>query len=84
MAYEREKTRKEIGLSIGRNISTISREIRRNSDYVGYFYPHAAQQAVEKRKVRHGSKIMRNPSLKEYSIEKMKKIHLNRARSFIK
>lgn len=63
---------REIARSIGRSHSTVSREIKRNSDVIGYLYPEKAQQATEKRKARHGSKIIRNHELKQYVIDKMK------------
>jgi IS30 family transposase len=61
-----------IAESIGRDRSTVSREIRRNSDRIGYLYPKEAQRETEKRKARHGSKLERNIGLKEYVINKLK------------
>jgi IS30 family transposase len=55
-----------IAESVGRDKSTVSREIRRNSDNFGYLYPKDAQKASENRKARHGSKIERNDTLRSY------------------
>lgn len=59
-----------IAQQIGRSKSTVSREIARNSDAIGYLYPRDAHQKSLDRKARHGSKIDRNPSLKKYLQEK--------------
>lgn len=61
-----------IAESIGRNKSTVSREMIRNSDHVGYLYPRDAQKRTEDRKARHGSKIERNSNLRDYMMEKLK------------
>src|SRR3972149_7799546 len=57
---------------IGRDTSTVSREIRRNSDHIGYLYPRDAQKKTEGRKARHGSKIERNDALRNYMTDKLK------------
>lgn len=64
------KSMASIGQEIGRDKSTISREIARNSDHIGYLYPRDAQKCTEYRKARHGSKIDRSPRLKDYIFEK--------------
>lgn len=61
-----------IAQEIGRDKSTISREVARNSDQIGYLYPRDAQKHTNDRKARHGSKISRNPALKAYILEKAK------------
>lgn len=61
-----------IGQELGRDKSSISREIARNSDRIGYLYPKDAQKLAEDRKARHGSKINRNPILKAYILESVK------------
>src|SRR5438046_2769153 len=61
-----------IAQSLRRHKSNIGREIRRNGDAIGYWYPPQAQQAAEKRKARHGYKINRIPALKAYMVEKLK------------
>ena len=65
------KSRGDIAKQIGRPKSTVSREIKRNSDHIGYLYPRDAQKNTEMRKARHGSKISRRPLLKTYIIEKL-------------
>ena len=62
-----------IAEQIGRNKSTISREIRRNSDFIGYLYPKDAQNRTNTRKARHGSKINRSKELRQYVIDKTDK-----------
>ena len=57
---------------IGRHKSTVSREIRRNRDQIGYLYPRDAQQKTNTRKARHGSKISRNQEMKTYILERLK------------
>jgi len=63
---------KMIGDEIGRDKSSVSREISRNSDQFGYLYPRDAQKRTDMRKARHGSKINRNPALKAYVMEGVK------------
>lgn len=62
----------EIALSIGRNKSTVSRELKRNSDHIGYLYPRDAQKQTNARKAKYGTKIDRNPELKKYVLERLK------------
>ncbi len=59
-----------IGHEIGRDKSTVSRELARNSDHIGYLYPRDAQKCTEERKAIHGSKISRALDLKAYILEK--------------
>ena len=61
----------EIAQEIGRHKSTIYRELQRNGDEIGYLYPREAHEQTKKRKARHGSKINRNPDLKDYVIEQI-------------
>jgi transposase, IS30 family len=63
---------RNIAERIGRDKSTVSRELRRNRDRVGYLYPEEAQKSTDLRKARHGSKIDRKPQLKAYLLEKAK------------
>lgn len=65
-------SQRKIAEKIGRNVSTISRELRRNSDHVGYLYPRDAHKAAEDRKAKHGSKLERNTTLKAYTTDKLK------------
>lgn len=62
---------REIAENINRDPSTVSREIARNSDHVGYFYPDHAQWITDQRKAKHGSKVTRNPRLEGYLKEKL-------------
>lgn len=62
-----------IARAIGRDKSSISRELRRNSDSIGYLYPSVAQFSTAKRKARHGTKVRRTLGLKEYVIDKLNK-----------
>lgn len=66
-------SRGKIGELIGRAASTISREIRRNSDSKGYYYyPSEAQARSQKRKAKHGFKVDRVDGLKAYVMEQLK------------
>jgi IS30 family transposase len=56
---------------IGRDKSTVSRELKRNSDHIGYLYPKDAQKQTDIKKARHGTKIDRNNELKKYVLEKL-------------
>lgn len=62
-----------IAALIARDKSTTSREIRRNSDSIGYLYPRDAHQKAKGRKAKHGSKINRNSQLAAYVREKLEK-----------
>jgi transposase, IS30 family len=62
----------KIAQSIGRNKSNVSREIARNSDGIGYLYPRDAQKKTEKRKARYGTKLSRNPGMREYVLAQAK------------
>ena len=67
------KTQKTIAEMIGRQPSTISREIRRNSDHIGYCYAGEADQMAQNRRNKNEPKISRNGELQRYLIEKIKK-----------
>jgi transposase, IS30 family len=56
---------------IGRSTSTVSRELRRNSDQIGYCYPGQAHQMAQERKNKNEPKIDKNVKLKKYIIEKL-------------
>lgn len=62
---------RNIAEQIGRDKSTVSRELKRNSDHIGYLYPKDAQKKTDIRKARHGTKIDRNNELKRYVLEKL-------------
>lgn len=65
---------RSIAREIGRDSSTVSREIKRNSDKKGfYYYPEDAHANSKKRKAKHGSKITRNSELNMCVIKWLKK-----------
>lgn len=81
LCHEREKiyrglcsglSRRQIARELERSASTIVREIRRNSDEYGYFYPNDAHTAAKKRKHKNKPKIDSDESLRNYIIKKLK------------
>lgn len=73
--YESKCTRKSlnrIAQEIGRDKSTISREVRRNRDHIGYLYPYQADELTKKRRQQSRKpKIDQNPLLKAFVIAKL-------------
>lgn len=67
-----EKSARQLARELDRPPSTITRELNRNSDEIGYLYPRDAHYQSKNRKARHGSKIDRNPGLKEYIFERLR------------
>jgi len=65
-------SRRKIAESLGRSPSTISREIRRNSSYLGYL-PDSAQRKSEERRVSGVFKIDRYPQLKSALLNGLEK-----------
>jgi transposase, IS30 family len=65
------KKQTEIAQELERATSTISREIRRNSDYIGYLYPDEAHQKALNRKNKNEAKINKNSNLKDFIIAKL-------------
>lgn len=66
------KSKKEIAIILGRSTSSISREIRRNSDEKGYYlYPAEATDLAQKRRYKKKPKIENNKELRDYVIEKL-------------
>jgi len=65
------KSQVSIAASLGRHKSSISREVKRNSDHIGYLYPRQAQERTDKRKAKHGYKVNRIDCLKDYIIAKL-------------
>lgn len=61
-----------IAQKLDRSISTITREIYRNSDRYGYLYAGEAHEQAKKRKYIPTPKIDRIPLLKNYIVEKLK------------
>ena len=66
-----QKSKRSIAKTLDRPTSAVTREIIRNSDQYGYFYPRAAQEATQKRKNKNVPKIDRNAALKAYIIKKL-------------
>ena len=63
------KSRGTIAEELSRDKSTISREIRRNSDRIGYLYPGVAHEKAQQRKNKNEHKINRDPELKDYVLQ---------------
>jgi IS30 family transposase len=61
-------SRREIATQLGRSPATISREIRRNQDYLGYL-PDTAERKAAGRRVKGTFKIDRCPELKSALLE---------------
>src|SRR5258708_16444180 len=53
-------SKRVIAKKLNRPTSAVTREVTRNSDQYGYFYPKAAQEATEERKNKNAPKIDRN------------------------
>jgi IS30 family transposase len=64
-----QKSKRAIAKMIDRPPSAVTREIIRNSDQYGYFYPGYAHEATQNRKNKNAPKIDRNPALKAYIIK---------------
>src|ERR1700746_1553617 len=67
-----KRSKREIAEALGRSVSTISREIRRNSDRIGYLYPGIAHQAALDRKHLNEPKIDKRPNLQAFIEEKLR------------
>lgn len=67
------KSQSKIALMLGRDKSTISREIRRNSDHIGYLYPGYAHQKAQDRRNKNKAKLTKNETLKGLVLEKLYK-----------
>lgn len=68
------KSTGEIGATIGRDKSTVSRELRRNCPpcYTGYYLPHKAQDRAVLRRCRsHKRPRLKNELIKKYVIAKL-------------
>ncbi len=68
----RQKPIRQIAVELGRAPSTISREIARNSDHIGYLYSGEAQERTAKRKHKNMPKVKKDPALKAYIVEHLK------------
>lgn len=73
--FEGKCQNKSIGMiakEIGRNKSTVSRELVRNSDKIGYLYPYQADELARSRRQRaRTTKIEKNPVLKNFILQKL-------------
>ena len=65
-------SQEEIAFSIGRPKSTVSREIRRNSDHVGYLYPRDAHELAKGRRNKNQRKLDKSKELQKYVVSKLK------------
>ena len=61
-------SRRDIAKTLGRSPATVSREIRRNQDYLGYL-PDTAERKAAGRRVKGTFKIDRYPELKSVLLE---------------
>ena len=68
-----QKTASQIALELGRPKSTITREIARNSDQIGYLYPGAAHELAQRKRNMNIPKIDKNDELKRYIVRHLKK-----------
>src|SRR5579872_3990234 len=67
-----QRSKRDIAEMLGRSVSTISREIKRNSDTRGlYLYPGAAHKAAVDRKHLNEPKIDKRPNLQAFIEEKL-------------
>jgi IS30 family transposase len=66
-----QKSYTEIAFSLDRSTSTISREIRRNSDQYGYLYPNDAHKNTALRRNKNRKKIEKYRDLQNYVLEKL-------------
>jgi IS30 family transposase len=63
-----------VAANLGRSRSTVSRELFRNSDQVGYLYPHQADELARGRRQRKcGLKIDKDNKLKQFIIDNLLK-----------
>lgn len=65
------KSRREIAIMLDRAPSTISREVKRNSDHVGYLYPGEAHLEAEKRRNKNVPKISKNKRMRNFILLKL-------------
>jgi IS30 family transposase len=68
----RQESKNSIAKTLGRPVSTITREVIRNSDEFGYLYPGDAHKATLKRKHINKPKIDRKVNLRVFIEEKLR------------
>ena len=68
-----KKSLRSIAELLGRAPSTVSREVNRNSDAIGYLPPKMTYDRQKAKRGRRKSKIDKNPALKNYIINKLNK-----------
>ena len=67
-----QQSKRAIARSLNRAPSTVTREIRRNSDKIGYLSPLEAYRRQQEKRGNKPTKISLNPELQTYIIEKLK------------
>lgn len=67
-----QKSRRQIARELDRAPSTISREVSRSSDHIGYLYAGEAQERTDKRKYKNKLKVDKDPALKTYIIKHLR------------
>jgi IS30 family transposase len=70
--HQKNLSLREIGRSLGRSASTVSRELRRNVTYVGYL-PRDAQEMARKRCYKAPKKLDKHPELRVKLLEGLRK-----------
>jgi IS30 family transposase len=68
----RQEPKSSIAKTLGRSVSTVTREIKRNSDRFGYLHPEDAHKAAQKRKHINKPKIDRKVELQSFIQKKLR------------
>lgn len=63
---------REIARSLGRNVSTVSREVRRNAPCVGWYRATEAQRRAARRQRRRSRRLHRSPRLRRYVFQHLR------------
>ncbi|MGH8377988.1 MAG: IS30 family transposase, partial [Gammaproteobacteria bacterium] len=63
---------REIARGLGRNVSTVSREVRRNAPCVGWYRATEAQRRAARRHRRRSRRLHRNPRLRRYVFQHLR------------
>ena len=67
------RSQKAIALLIGRDKSTVSRELSRNKDHVGYLYPGKAHELAQTRRNKNKAKLDKHVELQKFVVVCLKK-----------